>query len=281
MDIYNYPFKHINEFLEFGIDKKLIEFYSSFENEIFGPRVLSVDRNKKLVLLKKDSYFEGETEYMTFTFEAYIKSYFQEMVYKSINIIENGLNIIFISDKSTFLYLDTLERQLSELLKNNRLKTYPFLNVHMSLLINEIHSYKRLIEINSDFENILESPFKPKNQLRRSFFYELHKFCIQYDLISIDFPSEDFIEVFCNFKTGKKIKFSCENSLFMLFFLKLAPSFDNLNRTSISKSERFLTSQNSTLSSGIFDISKTRLKKKEKEYKDFISSFDNLLAKYS
>ena len=45
MDSYKFPFKQLNEFLDNGLDKKLDEFYASYEYEVLGHRIINIDKN--------------------------------------------------------------------------------------------------------------------------------------------------------------------------------------------------------------------------------------------
>lgn len=258
--LYNFPFSNIENFLDFEVDKKLSSFYNSFNNEYFSHKVKSIDTEKQEVKFYKDFYTENEDEYSVFTFKDDIKYHFKSLIIKSLKIVADGINICFISKQSTYNYLDKLERQYKTLLNNKTLINYPFLKLYLEDIDKEIKYYRGIDNVEEDNEIFKNSPFKPKTDYRRPFFYELYNISQSKELIGLDYSKEDFIEVFTDVSTNKHITFTCNNSLIITFFESIKTCFDNLNQKSIGRYKRFKTKQGNILTETNYSSTKKRLK---------------------
>lgn len=260
---YSFPFQKIFDFLENGINKKLEEFYNSFKNEFFGHRIKKIDLDKREILLYRDSYSDGELEYDICSFENEVRFYFISLIYESFDIIAEGINICFISNQSIYSYLDKLDRQFKGLTSHPINKDFQIFKKHLSLIESELNYYRKLDNVADENRKYRNSPFKPKDNIKRSFFYQLYDIAVLYELID-DFPREDFEEVFTNPSTSKHISFICKNDLIVTFFEGIKLAFENLNASSIGKSKRFLTKQKVIFSSTNFESSKGRIKSNSK-----------------
>lgn len=263
-DLYSFPFQKIHDFLDTGVDKKLEDFYNSFQNQFFGQRIKSIDKVKMEVHLLKDSFHDGEEDYSTHVFEKEIKHYLNSLIYISIKTIAEGVNICFTTNQSVYNHLDKLERQFNNILKHPKNKEFPFLKKQLFLLQNELDYYKKLDGVKSENEYYKDSPFKPKDNIGRVFFIGLYNVAILNGILKEDFPNEDFLDVFISPSTNKYITFDCDNQLIVTFFEAIKECFNNLNAKSISESKRFYTKQDKLFNASKYYSTKNRIKSNSK-----------------
>lgn len=277
-NLYAYPFKELEKFLDTGINTKLEIFYNSFKNEFFSHRIHTIDRENNTIKLYKDNYSENESPLATFLFETEIKPIFLKLIYKSLDIISEGINICFISQQSIPSYFNKIERQLKTLKNNKQLNKYPFLNNLLIVIDDELNNYKTSDNIRKENENYKFSPFKPKDFIKRSFFHKLYDVCISNELIDDDYPREDFIDIFTSPSTKKNLLFKCNNQLIVTLFEGINPMFENLKQVSMDKTKRFLTKQNKVFSTTTYSSTKKRLTinpsitKLEEDLNDLVST---------
>lgn len=260
--LYNFPFQEIQNFLDADIDNMLEAFYKSFQNEFIGHRIKDVDRERREVQILKDFYSEGEFKYRTHNFENEIRPHFLRLIYHSIDIISEGINISFISNRSVHGFLDKIERQARSIKKHRKLNDYPLLREDLFLLTKEIESYRNLDNVAEENRLFKDSPFRPIIE-KRSFYYRLYDFVIFHEFIEENIPREDFIDVFTSPFTKKTLTFKRDNMLVVTFFEVIAQCFENLTPTAIGKSERFYTKQNKLFSTGSYYSTKNRIRKNQ------------------
>ena len=258
--LFSFPFQKITNFLETGIDKKLEEFYNSFKNEFFGYRIKKIDLDKREVQFYRESYSDGELEYSTQSFETEIKFYIINLVYKSFDVIAEGVNICFISNQSTLGYLEKLDGQYKMLLSHTKNVDFPFLIKYLHLIGEELNHYKNLVVSKENAELPKDSPFKQKDSIKASFFHRLYEIAIRHNLIEDGCSKYSFIDVFIRPSTQEKITFNCNNPLWVSLFEIIRICFNNLNPTSVGKSGRFLTKQKVPFTSGTYSTTKQRIK---------------------
>jgi len=263
LNLYNYPFQKVQDFLDTDIDKRLDDFYKSIQNEFIGHRIKLIDQEKNEVKIYKDSYEVGELEYSTHSFEKEIKYYFVNLIYKSFDVIAEGINICFVSKQSVYSYFDKLERQFKKLKKHDRLNQYPFLKEYLKYIENELNNYKNIDAVKAENEIHKDDPFQPLIFLR-SFYHKLYDIAILCNLINIHFPREDFVDVFLQPKTLKKITFTCNNPKMVSFFESIKSCFDNLNAKSIGDSKRFYSKQENLFSTSNYESTHSRMKTNKK-----------------
>lgn len=258
MKSYNFPFQTIQDFLDNELNNKLNEFYMSFENDFFGTRIKSIDRNNMIVEFYKDCYGIDEIDYSTESFEKHITPYFKSLIYNSFEIISEGLNICFKSNYSDYNFLEKISRQYNALLKSEILESYPFLTKSILLIGKEIDHYKKLNGVELKNELLKNSPFEPKSN-KRSFFHEIYDIAIIHEIIKEDFPREDFIEIFTETKTSKYLTFNCSNSFVVTFFESLKTYFNNMTATTIGNSKRFYSKNDNLFTIGTYNSTKGRM----------------------
>ncbi|MCJ7934740.1 MAG: hypothetical protein MUW56_14210 [Chryseobacterium sp.] len=254
-----YPFRELHTYLDIGIYKDLKSFYASFENKVIGHRIKSKNKDTHIFQIYKDSYSVGANDFAEFSFENHIKRTLDNLIYESINMIQEGINICFINNKSISNYLDKIEESSKLLLNNKSIQEFTFLNQHLKIIASEFKFYRNSESISEDNTIFKESPFKIKENIKRSFFYKLYDISQRHFIIDSDFSKEDFIDVFTEVETSKTIKFICSNSLMITFLEEIREAFTNFKPTSIEQSHRFLTKQGKFLTITNYDSSKQRL----------------------
>lgn len=274
MKSYNFPFAEIQEFFKDNLEQKLRSFFASYDNEVFSQMIKKVDRENLKIEIFKDSYQVGESDFIVFTFEKYISVQLKKIIYDSLDLINDGIKICFESEQSIHGYFEKIERQFQIILKSDLIKKYPFLMDELGIINSEINFYKKIDGTTQENESLKDSIFKPKI-IERSFFHKVYDIAIIYELISDDFPREDFLQILRGDKTSKNLTFIAKNPLIITFFKGLEKYFENLNATSIGKSKRFKTKNNNLLTREIFYTTLNRIKESNK-INELLEDLENL-----
>ena len=125
---HNFPLSFIETYLKKDIKNDLKQFYAQFENEDFGERIKSIDREKHIVQFMKDEYALGESDFEEVTFEQSIKAKLDKELIKAKRLIELGFKNCFIDNKDANRYGDFLMIQLGVLKKISTARDFPILN---------------------------------------------------------------------------------------------------------------------------------------------------------
>jgi hypothetical protein len=219
------------------------------------------------------------------TFEEYILINTKSGVNKAKNLIEQGFEMRFSHEKEVKVYATFLRTKLDLLSQLPKFKEHPFLskiiddiNDFISTFLDVRHSSIQRV-LNDDFEKKI-SLFQLIDGIKRPFLNKLYDVAIKLNLVDDRDTSEEmFLEVFMSPKPSTKIKFNKANLPIALFLKEIEPFFEDLNATTIEKSNCFLNKQGKLITSTDIYATLSRNKEKRTSHLDKIQSEINLLKK--